>query len=104
MKDYLEQLADCVHDTKFNRLPASAIRASKLVLLDTIGAMVAGSALPENVRLARMAQALEVPVWATAQNPVQLGPNSVGWLEEEFEAWAAALPRGHIKLGNQNAA
>ena len=27
------------------------------------------------VRLARMAQALEVPVWATAQNPVQLGPN-----------------------------
>ncbi|HEY3046952.1 MAG TPA: isochorismatase family protein [Polaromonas sp.] len=28
------------------------------------------------VRLARMAQALEVPVWATAQNPVQLGPNA----------------------------
>jgi len=38
-----------------NRLPAAAVRASKLVLLDTIGAMVAGSALPENVRLARMA-------------------------------------------------
>jgi len=28
------------------------------------------------VRLARMAQALEVPVWATAQNPVQLGPTA----------------------------
>jgi nicotinamidase-related amidase len=28
------------------------------------------------VRLARMAQALEVPVWATAQNPGQLGPNA----------------------------
>ncbi len=55
MKDYLEQLAACVHDTKLNRLPASTVTASKLVLLDTIGAMVAGSALPENVRLARMA-------------------------------------------------
>ncbi|UUZ63846.1 isochorismatase family protein [Polaromonas sp. P1(28)-13] len=28
------------------------------------------------VRLARMAQALEVPVWATAQNPDKLGPNT----------------------------
>jgi 2-methylcitrate dehydratase PrpD len=55
MKDYLEQLATCVHDTKLSRLPASTVAASKLVLLDTIGAMVAGSALPENVRLARMA-------------------------------------------------
>jgi 2-methylcitrate dehydratase PrpD len=55
MKDYLEQLAASVHDTKLNRLPASTVTASKLVLLDTIGAMVAGSALPENVRLARMA-------------------------------------------------
>lgn len=27
------------------------------------------------VRLARMAQALEVPVWASAQNPDKLGPN-----------------------------
>ena len=55
MKDYLEQLATCVHDTKLSRLPGSTVAASKLVLLDTIGAMVAGSALPENVRLARMA-------------------------------------------------
>ena len=55
MKDYLEQLAGCVHDTKLSRLAASTVAASKLVLLDTIGAMVAGSVLPENVRLARMA-------------------------------------------------
>ncbi|MDB5964116.1 MAG: isochorismatase hydrolase [Polaromonas sp.] len=27
------------------------------------------------VRLARMAQAMQVPVWATAQNPDKLGPN-----------------------------
>ena len=55
MKDYLGELATCVHDTKLSRLPASTVAAAKLVLLDTIGAMVAGSALPENVRLARMA-------------------------------------------------
>lgn len=55
MKDYLGELATCVHDTKLSRLPASTVAASKLVLLDTIGAMVAGSALPENVRLARLA-------------------------------------------------
>jgi prophage regulatory protein len=36
----------------------------------------------------------------TFPKPVQLGPNSVGWVEEEFEAWAKSLPRGHIKLGS----
>ena len=25
--------------------------------------------------------------------PVQLGPNSVGWFEDEIEAWLAARPR-----------
>lgn len=25
---------------------------------------------------------------------VRLGPNSVGWIEDEIEAWMAALPRG----------
>src|SRR6266700_3215384 len=55
MKDYLEQLAAWIHDTKLNGVPASTVTASKLVLLDTIGAMVAGSALPENLRLASVA-------------------------------------------------
>jgi len=55
MRDYLGQLAACVHDTKLSRLPATTVAAAKLVLLDTIGAIVAGSALSENGRLARMA-------------------------------------------------
>ena len=53
--DYLARLAAFVHGTRRDALPAAAVAASKLVLLDTIGAMVAGSALPENARLARMA-------------------------------------------------
>lgn len=55
MTDYLAQLAAFVHDTRVAGLPASTVAAAKLVLLDTIGAIVAGSALPENARLARMA-------------------------------------------------
>jgi len=53
--DYLAQLAAVVHGTRVADLPASTIKASKLVLLDTIGAIVAGSRLPENTRLAKMA-------------------------------------------------
>ena len=37
------------------------------------------------VRLARMAEALQVPVWATAQNPDKLGPN-VPELQAAIEA------------------
>lgn len=50
--DYLDQLSRFVVDTSVDRLPEAAVRAARLVLLDTIGAMAAGSALPENRRLA----------------------------------------------------
>lgn len=50
--DYLDRLARLVEETSVERLPDAAINAARLVLLDTIGAMVAGSALPENRRLA----------------------------------------------------
>lgn len=53
--DYLTRLARFVGETRFADLPLSTVNASKLVLLDTIGAIVAGSALPENTRLAHMA-------------------------------------------------
>ncbi len=53
--DYLARLATSVHGARIDSLQASTIAASKLVFLDTIGAIVAGSALPENTRLARMA-------------------------------------------------
>jgi 2-methylcitrate dehydratase PrpD len=53
--DYLARLAGFACGIRLADLPASTVKASKLVLLDTIGAIVAGSALPENVRLAKMA-------------------------------------------------
>ncbi len=55
--DYLDRLAAFVAATRFEALPASTISAAKLVLLDTLGAIVAGSALPENGELARLAAA-----------------------------------------------
>ena len=53
MTDYLDRLAAFVEDVAAERLSDAAMRAARLVLLDTIGAMVAGSAQPENRRLAQ---------------------------------------------------
>ena len=55
--DYLDRLAAFVAATRFEQLPDSTVAAAKLVLLDTLGAVVAGSALPENGALARLAAA-----------------------------------------------
>jgi 2-methylcitrate dehydratase PrpD len=53
--DYLDRLARFAADTRLDALPATAVDAARLVLLDTVGAIVAGSALPENRRLADLA-------------------------------------------------
>ncbi len=50
--DYLDRLAEFVEALSLDRLPDEAVQAARLVLLDTIGAMVSGSAQPENRRLA----------------------------------------------------
>src|SRR5262245_57518127 len=42
---------------RYEPLPDSTVAAARLVLLDTLGAIVAGSALPENGALARLAGA-----------------------------------------------
>jgi len=55
--DYLDRLARVVAATRLDTLPASTIAAAKLVLLDTLGAIVAGSAMPESGQLARLAAA-----------------------------------------------
>jgi len=46
--DYLDRLAAFVEGVDAERLTDAAVRAARLLLLDTIGAMVAGSALPES--------------------------------------------------------
>jgi 2-methylcitrate dehydratase PrpD len=52
MTDYLDRLAAFVEAVDAERPTGAGLRAARLVLLDTIGAMVAGSAMPENRRLA----------------------------------------------------
>lgn len=55
MTDYLDSLARFVAETRIDALPASTVAAARLVLLDTLGAIVGGSVLDENTRLAHVA-------------------------------------------------
>ena len=57
MTDSLDRLARLAAGTRLEELPASAVEAARHVLLDTLGAMVAGSTQPENRRLAALAAA-----------------------------------------------
>jgi len=63
--DYLDRLSGFVRDTTYAALPAPVIGAARLVVLDTIGAMLAGSRLPENARLARLVAERSGPRTAT---------------------------------------
>ena len=56
--DYLDRLAEFVADTRLEELDSSTVEAAKNVLLDTIGTILAGSCLPENASLARLAREL----------------------------------------------
>jgi len=53
--DYLDRLARVATGTRFGELSDATVAAAKDVVLDTLGAMLAGSRLPENARLARLA-------------------------------------------------
>jgi len=63
--DYLDRLAQFVRSTTYATLPAPVISAARLILLDTLGAMLAGSRLPENVRLAGLVAERSGPRTAT---------------------------------------
>ena len=52
--DYLDRLAAFVVDTRLEDLDESTVAAAKNVVLDTIGAMLAGSRQEENAKLAQM--------------------------------------------------
>jgi 2-methylcitrate dehydratase PrpD len=56
--DYLDQLSQFVVDTRLEDLDGSTVTAAKAVVLDTIGAILAGSRLPENANLARLARGM----------------------------------------------
>ena len=56
--DYLDTLARFVAETRLEDLAESTIAAARDVTLDTIGAILAGSRLPENSELAQLTQTL----------------------------------------------
>lgn len=55
MLHYLERLSAFVARTKFEDLGEPAVVATQNVIMDTIGAMIAGSQLPENTNFAQFA-------------------------------------------------
>ncbi len=81
-KDYLDRLAEFVVDTRAEDLPPDTIAAARNVVLDTLGAITAGSRLTENANFAKLAGEMggpgnagiighgirTQPVWATMVN------------------------------------
>ena len=81
-QDYLDRLAEFVADTRFEDLPPATVAAARDVVLDTLGAITAGSRLAENASFARLATGMSgagksgiighpyrvQPVWATMVN------------------------------------
>ena len=53
--DYLTRLAGLAAGTRFDGFTAATIAAARAVTLDTLGAILAGSRLAENARLADLA-------------------------------------------------
>ena len=64
-QDYLDQLAQFVAETRWEDIHSTAVAAAKDVALDTIGAMLAGSRLPENSNFAGLAATMSGPGKAT---------------------------------------
>ena len=82
-QEYLDRLAEFVAETRFEDLPPDTIAAARdVVILDTLGAITAGSRLDENANFARLASEMSgpgnssvighpyrvQPVWATFVN------------------------------------
>ena len=64
-KNYLDRLAEFVVGLGVDDIPPDAIAAARDVVLDTIGAMTAGSRLDENANFARLAAGMSGPGQAT---------------------------------------
>ena len=57
-EDYLDRLSKFVTETRLEDLEGPTVAAAKTVVLDTIGAVLAGSRLPENAKFAELARNL----------------------------------------------
>ncbi|PYM16521.1 MAG: 2-methylcitrate dehydratase [Candidatus Rokuibacteriota bacterium] len=103
---YLDRLARLVHATHTKDLGESTRAAARAVTLDTIGAMLAGSRLDENARLARLAagrsgpktvtlighDALAEPMFAALANATA----GVSLEVDEGNRWGGGHPAIHV--------
>lgn len=107
--DYLDRLARFVHETTYASLPAPVVAAARLVVLDTLGAMLAGSRLPENVRLARLAAERSGPRTATLVGHAERAEPMLAALSnatagvalevDEGNRWGGGHPSIHVLPG-----
>ena len=109
MADYLDELSSFVCETRFKDLDEPAVRATKDVLMDTFGAILAGSCLSENARLARFAASASGratctilghperadPIYATLVNSTA----GVGLEQDEGNRWGGGHPAIHVVPG-----
>ena len=65
MGDYLDTLSEFITDTHYQDLSEDAVASVRDVVLDTVGAILAGSRLPENSSLARQVTDRSGPATAT---------------------------------------
>jgi len=104
--NYLDRLSRFVRTTRFDDLPAPVLAAARDVLLDTVGAILAGSRLPENVALARLAAERSPagtasllghtwradPMWASLANATA----GVSLEVDEGNRWGGGHPAIHV--------
>jgi 2-methylcitrate dehydratase PrpD len=106
---YLDTLARFAAEVSLARLGEAATTAARLVLLDTLGAMLAGSAQPENVRLARaMAERASRPAATLIGHDARVDPllatlvnatAGVALEVDEGNRWGGGHPAIHVVPG-----
>jgi len=106
---YLDTLARFAAEVSLARLGEAATTAARLVLLDTLGAMLAGSAQPENARLARaMAERASRPAATLIGHDARVDPllatlvnatAGVALEVDEGNRWGGGHPAIHVVPG-----
>ena len=106
---YLDTLAGFAADVSYARLAPGAAAAARLVLLDTLGAILAGSAEPENARLAEaMAERATRPAATVIGHAARTDPLLATFVNatagvalevDEGNRWGGGHPAIHVVPG-----
>ena len=106
---YLDTLAGFAADVSYAQLSPGAAAAARLVLLDTLGAILAGSAEPENARLAAaMAERATRPAATVIGHAVRTDPLLATFVNatagvalevDEGNRWGGGHPAIHVVPG-----